>query len=90
MNDQGELVIEWMTQPSAPDSVMALAHCTAGCKKSGCGDATKCTCLQNGIPCTDLCKCARVNCSNVGGHHTADETDEDEDDSEPEESDVEN
>ena len=57
-----------MTQQSAPDSVMELTNCTESCKRSGCSDVSKCTCLENGIPCTDLCKCARVNCANVAGH----------------------
>ena len=81
MDTNEELSINWMNQPSAPDSVMELANCTASCRKSGCNDASKCTCLENKIPCTDLCKCARINCSNVGGQ-------QEDEDSESEESDV--
>jgi hypothetical protein len=82
MDSNGELIIDWMNRPSAPESVMQLANCTASCKKSGCNDASKCSCLENSIPCTDVCKCARVNFSNVGGQH-----DIEYDDSESEESD---
>ncbi|XP_014665128.1 PREDICTED: uncharacterized protein LOC106807336 [Priapulus caudatus] len=69
MDSSGELVIDWMNLPSAPESVMELANCTASCKRSGCNDVNICSCLENAIPYTDLCKCARMNCSNVGGQH---------------------
>ena len=73
MDSKEKLLINWMNQPSAPDSVMELANCTASCKKSGCNDASKCSCLENKILCTELCKCARLNCSNVGGQQEDEE-----------------
>lgn len=62
-----DLVIDWMTLPPAPDTVMQLAYCLGGCKKSSCTDVNKCTCLENNVPCTDLCSCATKICSNVAG-----------------------
>lgn len=69
----GEISLIWGDLPPAPDIVLELSNCSARCKRSNCTDEGKCTCLQNKLPCTDLCKCARRNCSNVTGH--ADESD---------------
>uniref|UniRef100_UPI00358F3D52 uncharacterized protein n=1 Tax=Myxine glutinosa TaxID=7769 RepID=UPI00358F3D52 len=77
--ESGELVINWMNLPPAPDGVMELAYCTGNCKKSKCGDADTCTCLQNNVPCIDLCKCARNNCCNITGHNDLDDDSEDSD-----------
>jgi len=74
-----ELAIDWMTLPPAPDSVMELANCTGSCKKTRCSDETTCTCLQNNIPCTDLCKCGRNDCSNITGHVDFDDKNDDKD-----------
>uniref|UniRef100_UPI00358EF969 uncharacterized protein isoform X2 n=1 Tax=Myxine glutinosa TaxID=7769 RepID=UPI00358EF969 len=74
-----ELAIDWMTLPPAPDSVMELANCTGSCKKTRCSNETTCTCLQNNIPCTDLCKCGRNDCSNITGHVDFDDKNDDKD-----------
>uniref|UniRef100_UPI00358DF722 uncharacterized protein n=1 Tax=Myxine glutinosa TaxID=7769 RepID=UPI00358DF722 len=74
-----ELAINWMTLPPAPDSVMELANCTGSCKKTRCSNETTCTCLQNNIPCTDLCKCGRNDCSNITGHVDFDDKNDDKD-----------
>uniref|UniRef100_UPI00358F43A1 uncharacterized protein isoform X2 n=1 Tax=Myxine glutinosa TaxID=7769 RepID=UPI00358F43A1 len=74
-----ELAIDWMTLPPAPDSVMELANCTESCKKTRCSNETTCTCLQNNIPCTDLCKCGRNDCSNITGHVDFDDKNDDKD-----------
>lgn len=78
--EDGNLVVDWMTLPPAPDSVMELAHCTSSCKKSSCSDASKCTCLENNVPCTDLCNCARKTCSNIAGQASFEDDEEDDDD----------
>uniref|UniRef100_UPI00358E9E4F uncharacterized protein n=1 Tax=Myxine glutinosa TaxID=7769 RepID=UPI00358E9E4F len=74
-----ELAMDWMTLPPAPDSVMELANCTGTCKKTRCSNETTCTCLQNNIPCTDLCKCGRNDCSNITGHVDFDDKNDDKD-----------
>ncbi|KAJ8050300.1 hypothetical protein HOLleu_03446 [Holothuria leucospilota] len=53
------LVIDWMDRPPAPDSILEFVQC--GCKKSKC-QQRNCSCVQNGLPCTDLCHCS--NCEN--------------------------
>lgn len=58
VNDQ--LVIDWMDLPPAPKSIAECVQCA--CKKSKCQQGS-CSCIQNALPCTDLCKC--VNCENV-------------------------
>ena len=82
-----DLVIDWMTLPPAPDSVMELAHCTGSCKKSTCSDVSKCTCLENNVPCTDLCSCARKNCSNIAGQVNLEEELDEDDEAEDSEAD---
>ena len=47
----------------APESVVELLKCS--CDKSKCSSA-RCTCRQNNLPCTELCKCeAGVDCENI-------------------------
>lgn len=83
--EDGDLAIEWMSLPPAPDSVMELANCSGTCRKTRCSDPEICTCRQNNLPCTELCKCARENCDNVTGHddHLEDDHNVD-DESDPE------
>ena len=46
-----------------PESVVELLKCS--CNKSRCSSA-RCTCRQNNLPCTELCKCeAGVDCENI-------------------------
>ena len=55
-----KLSIIWMTQPAAPDAILSLISC--GCK-SGCSPhKTICSCVKQGLPCTDTCKC--IECEN--------------------------
>ena len=47
----------------APESVVDLNRCS--CDKSRCSTA-RCTCCQNNLPCTEICKCEKGNdCENV-------------------------
>ena len=55
--DEG-LVINWMSLPPAPDSILELINCKC---KAGC-DTRRCSCLNEGLKCTDLCGCK--NCTN--------------------------
>ena len=50
--NDGKLAINWMRTPPAPDIVLALiaCKCVRVCK------LPDCTCLNNGLKCTDLCK----------------------------------
>ena len=54
----GKLAIHWMRSPPAPDAVLELLACkyVRSCK------LPKCTCMANGLACTDLCKLQ--SCSN--------------------------
>ena len=56
--------ITWMTLPPAPHSLLELVHCQ--CKATHCVKG-RCTCRQNQLPCTDICKC--VDCSNSADGH---------------------
>ena len=71
-------LLEWMTLSPAPESVLKLVYCSGTCRRNRCSNATVCTCLQNNVPCTELCKCARENCHNVTGY--VDDKDDEEDD----------
>ena len=64
---EGEsFAIKWMTLPPAPKSLLELVHCQ--CKATHCVQG-RCTCRQNQLPCTDMCRC--VECSNCAdGHET--------------------
>lgn len=79
--------LDWMNLLPAPDSLMDLINCSAKCKKSHCKDVNICTCLQNRVPCTDMCKCARDSCykisKNIG--HDDDDTDDGDDDDDDDE-----
>ena len=50
----GVLEPKWMMQKPAPDSLLEFLSC--GCKKSGCKN-NMCTCIANGLKCTDICSC---------------------------------
>ena len=49
---EGHLAIEWMRTPPAPDAVLELLSCKClrSCK------LLRCTCLANGLACTNICK----------------------------------
>ena len=47
--------------PSAPKAVIELTKC--GCK-TGCKSLV-CACLENGLPCTPICKCYSYVCENM-------------------------
>ncbi|KAK3751112.1 hypothetical protein QZH41_016239, partial [Actinostola sp. cb2023] len=50
--EDGKLAIDWMSGEPAPKAVLELlsCHCKRTCKSPGC------SCLDNGLKCTDLCK----------------------------------
>ena len=60
-----DLLIDWLTLPPAPRALLDLLSCDC---KTGCKDA-RCSCLRNGLPCTDACRCRHcvsdVACSNT-------------------------
>lgn len=47
--------------PLAPDSILQLVRCK--CTKSQCGG--RCSCRENDLPCTELCKCDPDGCKNL-------------------------
>ncbi|XP_071822275.1 uncharacterized protein [Apostichopus japonicus] len=68
------LDIDWMDCPPAPDSVLEFVQC--GCKKSKCRQRI-CSCVQNGLPCTDLCHCS--DCDNKFAYNEVEEEEVDSD-----------
>ena len=57
-DEDGNLVVEWMRGSSAPDAVLQLlsCKCVRSCK------LPVCTCLSDGLKCTDMCRLQ--TCSN--------------------------
>ena len=54
-----ELVIDWTDEKPAPDAVIEMMSCN--CKKL-CTLENRCSCHENGLLCTDMCKC--TSCEN--------------------------
>ncbi|PIK38210.1 hypothetical protein BSL78_24949 [Apostichopus japonicus] len=81
ITEDGALLINLMDLPPAPDCIMELVNCSSTCKKghNNCSDSKTCTCLQNKLPCTDLCKCEGRHCNNTCGTTLSDDELEDED-----------
>lgn len=59
VDENGNLNIQWMTGPHAPDIVLTLicCKCSRSCRKSDC------SCILNGLRCTAACKLQ--TCSNM-------------------------
>ena len=75
--DGDHLIIDWMDLSPAPDEVLKLTHCS--CRKSEC-QTSACSCLNNELPCSELCKC--TDCHNeeqANEHDKNNKDDEDED-----------
>ena len=73
--EKGEYVpVRCLTLP-APRTVLELTKCAC---RSGCRG--RCSCSKNDIPCTPLCKCYDVECSNTikNDGHNVDDDDDDE------------
>ncbi|PIK43800.1 hypothetical protein BSL78_19365 [Apostichopus japonicus] len=81
ITEDGALLINWMDLPPAPDCIMELVNCSSTCKKghNNCSDSKTCTCLQNKLSCTDLCKCEGRHCKNTCGPTLSDDELENED-----------
>jgi hypothetical protein len=60
--------VKWMSQKPAPDSILEFSLC--GCKKSGCKN-NMCSCVANGLKCTDICGCTQ--CLNSKPEHDSPE-----------------
>ena len=71
----GQLEIYWTNQAPAPDSVMELVCC--GCK--GLCQTRRCSCVRNGLPCTEACTC-QDNCNNCLSKEDSEDDDNDSDD----------
>ena len=52
LDEEGNLSIEWMRGSPAPTAVLQLLSCK--CSRSC--TLPDCTCLANGLRCTDMCK----------------------------------
>jgi hypothetical protein len=64
------MLVDWMTIPPVPDSVLEFANCK--CKKA-CQN-NRCSCLKAKLMCSDLCKCigVRNRNGNVDGNDESD------------------
>ena len=51
-DEDGKLAVNWMRGSPAPDAVLQLLSCK--CVRSC--ELPKCTCLSNGLKCTDMCR----------------------------------
>ena len=56
----GELHIDWMSQLPAPREILELVSCR--CKSEQSCSTGRCSCMRNGLPCTDWCGC--IDCAN--------------------------
>lgn len=56
----GELHIDWMSQLPAPREILELVSCR--CKSEQSCSTGRCSCMRNGLPCTDCCGC--IDCAN--------------------------
>ena len=45
--------VKWMTRKPAPDDLLVLVNCHC---QTGCG-AARCSCVREGMQCTDACGC---------------------------------
>ena len=74
LNEDGKLIIQWMTCSPAPETVLTLmsCRCARACQPSNC------TCIMNNLKCTPACKL--LTCSNMADHED-DEDDEQQADS---------
>ena len=69
---EGQLEIYWTNQAPAPDAVMELVCC--GCK--GLCQTRRCSCVGNGLPCTEACTC-QDNCVNCVSKEDSEDDDSD-------------
>ena len=77
VDDKGNVSIDWMDLPPAPDGILQNIECS--CKK-GCA-SNRCACVKANLSCTSLCKC--IDC--INGKENRDELSDSEEDSEGEE-----
>lgn len=69
-----QLVVHWMEGQPAPDAVLDLLACNCAKKCA----LPKCTCMANGLRCTDMCKLA--DCDNQAStSESVESLDDDED-----------
>ena len=81
-SENGNLLVDWMSDAPAPDTVLELLSCT--CARSCSNDS--CICLTNGLKCTDMCRLK--NCFNMADDNDVEfDSDDEYDDSGESESD---
>ena len=74
----GEIEIEWMTRPPAPESLLEYTDCKC---KTGCL-TNRCSCKKASLKCTELCSCAGCNEASDGSDEDEEEQSDKESDSE--------
>ena len=59
LDDEGQLTVNWMTEPMAHDAVLGFlsCKCTKNCQ------LPSCQCMVNGLKCTEACKLQ--TCGNI-------------------------
>ena len=80
VDDDGNVTINWMDLPPAPDGILENIECS--CKK-GCA-SNRCACLKANLSCTSICKCVacsngKVNANQFSDSEGSSEDDEDSD-----------
>jgi len=79
LDEVGQLTVNWMTGPIAPDVVLEFLSCK--CKRSC--QLPSCQCMVNGLKCTDAC--SLQTCDNMKDHEENDDfTDSDSSESDDE------
>lgn len=73
LDGEGRLEISWMTNPSAPESLIEFVKCSC---KTGC-KSKRCSCVKSNVQCTEVC-----SCNGCGNMLPVDDDEESEDESE--------
>lgn len=73
----GQLEVVWSHLAPAPKGVMQLVCCN--CNRPC--DSRRCSCVKNGLPCTEACAC-NEDCTNCSLEQEDEDGDEDEDNEE--------
>jgi len=81
LNEEGQLIIQWMKGPPAPDVVLEFMSC----KCSRVCSHPDCQCMANGLKCTEMCKLQTCDNMKSDSEFTMEQDSSDEDDASDEE-----
>ena len=71
-----KLEVKWMENNVAPDSILNIVNCKC---KQPC-DTKRCSCVKNGLQCSDLCCCSNCKNKKADGEPDSSNDDDDEED----------